>query len=74
MIFDSFYVSLLSEEYKTGKKNVITASIIGALSNIYGAFSKKGFSSTIYIFVEQLLEGSPSNFSYDDDANFYFQY
>ena len=50
MIFDSFYVSLLSEEYKTGKKNFITASIIGALSNVYGAFSKKGFSSTIYIF------------------------
>ncbi len=35
---------------------------------------QKNSTSTIYIFVEQLLEGSPSNFSYDDDANFYFQY
>jgi len=50
MIFDSFYVSLLSEEYKTGSKNYIKSFIIGLLSNIIAIFSKKGHSSNIYIF------------------------
>ncbi len=50
LIFDSFYVSLLSEEYSTGKKNYIKAFIIGLISNLYGLFSKKGHSSIIYIF------------------------
>ena len=50
MVFDSFYVSLLSEEYKTGSKNYIKSFIIGLLSNIIAIFSKKGYSSNIYIF------------------------
>jgi len=50
MIFDSFYVSLLSEEFKTGKKNFITGFIIGFISNVAGLFSKRGHSSTIYVF------------------------
>ncbi|MDP7567312.1 MAG: class I SAM-dependent methyltransferase [Flavobacteriales bacterium] len=50
MIFDSFYVSLLSEEFKTGKKNFITGFIIGFISNLAGLFSKRGHSSTIYVF------------------------
>ena len=50
MIFDSFYVSLLSEEYKTGSKNYIKSFIIGLLSNIIAIFSKKGHSSNIYMF------------------------
>ena len=48
MYFDSFYVSLLSEEYKTGSKNIIKAFYIGLLSNINGIFSKE-YSSHIYI-------------------------
>jgi len=50
MIFDSFYVSLLSEEFKNGKKKFITSFLIGLYSNFIGIFSNKGHSSTIYIF------------------------
>ena len=50
MPFDSYYVSLLSEEHKTGKKNPIRALFIGAMSNIVGRFTQKGYSSRIYIF------------------------
>ena len=46
--FDSLYVSLLSEEYKTGKKNWIRAILIGLYSNFRGIFSKE-YSSHIYI-------------------------
>ncbi|QYS87957.1 class I SAM-dependent methyltransferase [Flavobacterium columnare] len=48
MIFDSFYVSLLSEKYKTGKMNFLKAFWIGLKSNIK-AGDKKEFSSHIYI-------------------------
>ena len=48
MYFDSFYVSLLSEEYKTGSKNIVKAFCIGFLSNISGMFTKE-YSSHIYI-------------------------
>ena len=50
MIFDSFYVSLLSEEFKTGNKNFITGFIIGLFSNLIGVISKRGHSSIIYVF------------------------
>ena len=50
MIFDSFYVSLLSEEFKHSKKHFIQAFLIGLISNIVGFFTKKGYSSMIYIF------------------------
>lgn len=48
MIFDSFYVSLLSEKYKTGTHNYIKAFLVGLLSNIK-AISTKEYSSHIYI-------------------------
>ena len=48
MKFDSFYVSLLSEKYKTGKSNLFKAFLIGALSNLKAASSKQ-YSSLIYI-------------------------
>lgn len=50
MLLDSFYVALLSEEYKTGKKKFIKAFIVGLISNIIGLLTEKGCSSTIYIF------------------------
>jgi len=50
MLFDSFYVALLSEEFKTGKKKFISGFIIGIISNTIGMLTKKGCSSTIYIF------------------------
>lgn len=48
MIFDSYYVSLLSEKYKTGKMNYIKAFIFGSLSNFKALFNKN-YSSLIYI-------------------------
>lgn len=48
MKFDSFYVSLLSEKYKTGKMNFIKAFFIGLKSNRYGS-KKSEYSSHIYV-------------------------
>ena len=50
MIFDSFYISLLSEEFKFGKKKFITSFLVGLYSNCIGLFTKKGYSSSIYVF------------------------
>ena len=50
MKFDSFYVSMLSEEHRTGNKNFFKSLIIGSISNLFGIFTKRGFSSTIYVF------------------------
>ena len=48
MTFDSYYVSLLSEKYKTGKMNPIKAFWIGFKSNIKAAKTLE-YSSHIYI-------------------------
>lgn len=48
MKFDSFYVSLLSEKYKTGKMNLIKAFFVGWKSNLSAKQSKE-YSSHIYI-------------------------
>ncbi|NLP59071.1 bifunctional 2-polyprenyl-6-hydroxyphenol methylase/3-demethylubiquinol 3-O-methyltransferase UbiG [Lutibacter sp. B1] len=48
MKFDSFYVSLLSEKYKTGNNNFFKAFCLGLLSNIKASTSKE-YSSLIYI-------------------------
>jgi len=48
MWFDSFYVSLLSEKYKSGKMNFVKGFWHGIVSNLSGLFSKE-YSSHIYI-------------------------
>lgn len=48
MKFDSFYVSLLSEKYKTGKMNYISAFFVGLKSNLKASSSKE-YSSHIYV-------------------------
>lgn len=48
MWFDSFYVSLLSEKYKYGKTNYLSAFFHGLLSNLTGLRTKE-YSSHIYI-------------------------
>lgn len=48
MVFDSFYVSLLSEKYKTGKMNFSKAFWIGLRSNL-NAYNTKEYSSHIYV-------------------------
>jgi 2-polyprenyl-3-methyl-5-hydroxy-6-metoxy-1,4-benzoquinol methylase len=49
MWYDSFYVSMLSAKYKTGKQNLIKGGIIGAYSNISAFFNKERCSSLIYV-------------------------
>ena len=53
MLFDSFYVSLLSEKYKSGKQNFIRAFWIGLKSNIRANRSKE-YASHIYILKKRL--------------------
>ena len=48
MKFDAFYVSLLSEKYKTGKMNYLSAFIVGLRSNFKAATTKQ-YSSHIYV-------------------------
>lgn len=49
MKFDAYYISLISEKYKTGKSNFIKAFFNGMISNIYGLFHKNNYSSNIYL-------------------------
>jgi len=49
MWFDSFYVSMLSEQYRNGKGNIAGAFIAGLVSNIKAIFNKEKCSSVIYI-------------------------
>ena len=48
MKFDSYYVSLLSEKYKSGSSNPLKAFYIGTISNFKAATTKE-YSSLIYI-------------------------
>lgn len=48
MKFDSYYVSLLSEKYKTGKSNLWRAFFVGWQSNIK-AMASTNYSSLIYV-------------------------
>lgn len=50
MWFDSFYVSMLSEQYKNGSGNIVGAIWNGLLSNVKSIGNKKRCSSVIYIF------------------------
>ncbi|MGM1054696.1 MAG: class I SAM-dependent methyltransferase [Bacteroidota bacterium] len=49
LIFDSYYVSLLSEKYKTGRSNFLKAFLIGLKSNLK-ARSTTEYSSLVYFF------------------------
>lgn len=50
MIFDSFYVSLLSEKYKTGSSNIISGFWRGFVSNMKALVrNDNSYSSQIYI-------------------------
>ena len=50
LIFDSFYISLLSNEYKTGNKRLLHSFFIGLLSNLRAMLGKPNYSSNLYIF------------------------
>lgn len=50
LIFDSFYISLMSHEYQRGSKKIILSFIIGLFSNIKAYLGKGNYSSNLYIF------------------------
>jgi 2-polyprenyl-3-methyl-5-hydroxy-6-metoxy-1,4-benzoquinol methylase len=52
MWFDSFYVSMLSEQYKSGKGNIIRAFFIGLRSNMKTMMNKQKCSSLIYVIAK----------------------
>lgn len=49
MWYDSFYVSMLSEQYRTGKAGYIRAAGVGLLSNLKALFNPKRCSSVVYV-------------------------
>lgn len=49
MWYDSFYVSMLSEKYKSGKNNLLSACWNGYISNCKALIDKEKCSSIIYI-------------------------
>lgn len=57
LFFDSFYVSLLSEKYRTGASNIFRAAAIGLYSNLQAMFSGN-YSSLAYF----LQKSKNSNF------------
>lgn len=48
MKFDAFYVALLSEKYRKGKMNIISAFLVGLKSNFLGKRNSE-YSSHIYV-------------------------
>lgn len=49
MWYDSFYVSMLSEKYRSGKTKIIRPFFIGLRSNMIALFNSQRCSSLIYI-------------------------
>ena len=49
MWYDSFYVSMLSEEYRTGKRNLLRAFTVGLASNAKALRKAERCSSVIYV-------------------------
>ena len=52
MWFDSFYVSMLSEQSKNGKGNLVAAVFNGLLSNLKMVGNSKKCSSIIYVLAK----------------------
>jgi 2-polyprenyl-3-methyl-5-hydroxy-6-metoxy-1,4-benzoquinol methylase len=50
MKFDSFYVSMLSTKYQTGKINYLKAFMDGLKSNLNASKNNGNYSSLIYVF------------------------
>lgn len=49
MLFDSFYVSILSEEIVSGQKKIIKGVIAGLISNLFASLKSGEYSSQLYI-------------------------
>lgn len=50
MKFDAYYISLLSEKYKSGSKHIVKALWNGTLSNCKARKNAGNYSSLIYVF------------------------
>jgi 2-polyprenyl-3-methyl-5-hydroxy-6-metoxy-1,4-benzoquinol methylase len=48
MSFDSYYIALLSEKYKSGKSNYLKAFVFGLFSNLK-AWKTREYSSILYV-------------------------
>lgn len=65
MIFDAYYISLLSEKYKTGKESYFKALLHGSRSNLAAVKNNNNYSSLIYILKKEIyLEDCPQLPSY----------
>lgn len=49
MWYDSFYIAMLSEQYRTGKNNLPKAIFTGMFSNLKALFNREKCSSLIYV-------------------------
>ena len=49
LFFDSFYISILSQQHKTGKTQILKAIYIGLISNLK-AIKKGNYSSSFFVF------------------------
>lgn len=49
MWYDSFYVSMLSEQYKNGKAGYVKACAVGLVSNVKALVNKRRCSSVVYV-------------------------
>lgn len=49
MQFDSYYVGMLSEKYRTGRSNILNALFVGWKSNYYARKDKISYSSLLYV-------------------------
>jgi len=50
MKFDAYYISLLSEKYRTGNQNALKGFFKGCYSNFSARFNQNNFSSLIFIY------------------------
>ncbi len=65
MWYDSFYVSMLSEKYKTGRSNIPRAILNGIESNGKALFNTERCSSIIYIATPEVIvkeDDNPNDF------------
>jgi len=53
LVFDSYFVSLLSEKYKKNPIFIARAMLIGLISNLYGLMGFKPYSSMVYFLKKQ---------------------
>ena len=54
MKFDSYYISLLSEKYRSGSNNYFSALFGGLQSNLYAKRNHNNYSSLIYLFKSKI--------------------